>query len=67
VIVFSIYHTDTARITQEVIAFRQSRVFDIASETFDSPDVCLLIHWFREKNPALSGPPALMLKSTAVI
>lgn len=52
VIVWSVYHNESARITQlwwdgtqQKIFFRQSRVLDISSESFESPDVFLLLRW----------------------
>jgi hypothetical protein len=52
VIVYSMHHNDTARITQvwwdgeeATINFRQSRILHIASESFTAPDVLLLIRW----------------------
>jgi hypothetical protein len=52
VIIYSMHHNDTVRITQvwwggkdETISFRQSRILHIASESFTAPDVLLLVRW----------------------
>ncbi|KAK4154372.1 hypothetical protein C8A00DRAFT_32889 [Chaetomidium leptoderma] len=54
VIVFSFYHNDTVRITQmcwngerNPITFRQSRLLNIASDSFDTPDILLLLRWME--------------------
>jgi hypothetical protein len=52
--VISFYHSDTVRITQvcwngehNPITFRQSRLLDIASDSFDTPDLFLLTRWMQ--------------------
>ncbi|KAK4043152.1 hypothetical protein C8A01DRAFT_32794 [Parachaetomium inaequale] len=54
VLVISFYHNDTVRITQvcwngehNPITFRQSRLVDIASDSFDTPDIFLLMRWMQ--------------------
>jgi hypothetical protein len=50
--VVSVYHNETARITQvcwngerNPITFRQSRLVNIASQSFDTPEIFLLLRW----------------------
>jgi hypothetical protein len=52
VIVISFYHNEAARITQMCwngegypITFRQSRLVNIASQSFDTPEILLLLRW----------------------
>jgi hypothetical protein len=69
-----VHHSDTARVTQvwwdgvkQTINFRQSRVLNIAAESFLATDVLLLVRWracipLREPKhahePAPIEPPA---------
>ncbi|GAB1315756.1 hypothetical protein MFIFM68171_05966 [Madurella fahalii] len=64
VVVYSMYHNETARITQVCwepdgsITFRQSRLLDMTSRSFDTPDVFLLIRWMgcvALRNPKQAG------------
>ena len=66
-IVYSMHHNETVRITQvwwdgekETINFRQSRLLHIASKSFTAPDVLLLIRWKACTpllEPKLAGKP----------
>lgn len=76
VILYSMHHNDTVRVTQVwwdgekgTISFRQSRILHIASESFTAPDVLLLIRWkacIPLLEPKQAGKPAATESQLAV-
>ena len=75
-LVYSIHHMETARLTQAscdrdgVVRFRQSRLLDICSETPLAPDILLLLRWMGWSalgERATSGPTNEDLKASATM